>query len=139
EAANVEITSPDDVTVALAVATAASDPGGKVVSFANTGQPGSYQIDELDADDTAIGSGPLIVHAGHSRESQPRPNADLASSLSLARATGSTSHGTARVADLWPFLVALALVLLILEWTVGLLPRWRPAVYHTTGPTGARQ
>lgn len=131
EAATVEITSPTDVTVSLAVAADSSDPGGHVMSFANTGQPGHYQIAELDETGAAIGSGQFIVNAGHSRESDLRPNADLADSLALAEASGSTSQGPSRLADLWPFLVALALALLVLEWTVGLLPRWRPAVYHT--------
>jgi hypothetical protein len=131
EAATVEITSPGDVTVALAIAADSSDPGGHVISFANTGQPGRYQIAELDTTGAAIGSGQFIVNAGHSRESDLRPNGDLAGSLALAEASGSTSQGQSRLADLWPFLAALALVLLVLEWSVGLLPRWRPAVYHT--------
>lgn len=133
EAATVEITAPDDVTAALAVASGASDPGGNVISFANTGQPGRYLIAELDAAGAEVGRGQFIVNAGQSRESDLRPNADLAGSLVQAEASGGASQGPARLADLWPFLVALALALLVLEWCVGLLPRWRPAVYHTPG------
>lgn len=129
EAMSVRVTPPGGEPVELAVATGTARD--RDVSFANTSQPGRYAITELDRDGAEIGSGQFMVNAGHPRESDLRPNPTLAETVALARSTDAASAARASLFDLWPVLVALALVLLVVEWGAGLLPRWRPAVYQT--------
>ena len=95
------------------------------VAFADTGRPGVYAVSELDAAGGELGGGRFVVNAGHARESDLRPNPDLAGILATARAaTSGIDAARASLADLWPLLVAVGLVLLALEWLVALAP-WR--------------
>ena len=132
EAATVRVTAPGGEPVELAI-TADGGARERVVSFVNTGQPGPYSIAELGQDGVEIGSGQFMVNAGHPRESDLRPNPELAETLALARPSDAAGSARSRLADLWPLLVAAALLVLILEWAAALLPRWRPAVYQISG------
>lgn len=133
EAATVRVTAPGGEPVELPITAEGGGARERVVSFVNTGQPGPYSIAELDREGVEIGSGQFMVNAGHPRESDLRPNPELAETLALAEATDPAGGARSSLADLWPFLIAAALLLLILEWTAALLPRWRPAVYQTPG------
>jgi len=140
DAAVVRVTSPDGAPVDLSMAVDATDDAPvprddtapdqhrlRAVSFAKTGQPGQYQVAELDAVGDALGGGRFVVNAGHPLESDLRPNPNLPALLATAR--GSTNATVpANLADLWPLLVAAALVLLALEWVLATMPRRRSAL-----------
>lgn len=134
EATMIRVTPPTGEPAELAItgAPAASGPAaGRDITFANTGQAGTYTIAEINAAGDEIGSGRFVVNAGHERESDLRRNPTLAETLALAR-PGAAAGGTgASLTNLWPLLTAAALVLLLLEWGAGFLPRWRPAIYHS--------
>jgi hypothetical protein len=143
EAAAVRVTPPEGDPVTLTVASGAGAEQGlprndREVSFVNTGQPGRYAITELDGDGNEIGSGQLMVNAGHVRESDLRHNPKLAETLALAHSTDPVTSTRASLFDLWPLLVALGLLLVLVEWFAGLLPRWRPAVYRSLTSTSRR-
>jgi hypothetical protein len=104
-------------------ATAGSERLREVV-YADTGQPGVYTITEIDAAGNALGGGPFVVNAGHTRESDLRGDQDLADVLATARPTDDTG-ASASLSDLWPSLVAVALAVLGLEWLWSVLPRRR--------------
>ena len=127
----IRISPPTGEPIMLAVAADGGSGPEREISFANTGQPGRYAVAELDAGGTEIGSGQFMVNAGHVRESDLRPNPALAPTLAQARSMDTVASARAGLFDLWPVLIALALLLVLLEWCVGLLPRWRPAVYRS--------
>ena len=97
------------------------------VAYADTGRPGVYRVTELDAGGEPLGGGRFVVNAGHPTESDLRPNPDLAAALATAQA-GSDAGAAATLADLWPPLVAAALLILALEWLVTAWPRRRMAL-----------
>ncbi len=108
--------------------TAAPEERLREIAFADTGQPGVYAVTELNAGGEELGGGRFVVNAGHPRESDLRPNAELAGTLATARAAADDAPSRASLTDLWPLLAALGLVLLALEWLVALWPRRRPAL-----------
>ncbi|HEY7035554.1 MAG TPA: VWA domain-containing protein [Thermomicrobiales bacterium] len=134
--ATVRIAPPagDPVDLAVAVGgnatTGGTEPatgdGGKLreIVYADTGQPGDYQITELDAAGNETGGGSFVVNAGHIRESDLRLNSELPSVLATARAT-QDAGSRASLSDLWPALVAFALAVLGLEWLWSVVPRRR--------------
>ncbi|MDQ3410969.1 MAG: hypothetical protein M3509_02505, partial [Chloroflexota bacterium] len=128
-ATSVRISPPGGEPVELAVA-AGGVTGGEV-SYVNTGRAGVYTITELDAAGADIGSGRFVVNAGHERESDLRPSPALAETVALARPGEASGGPRASQTNLWPLLIVAALVLLVLEWTANLLPRWRPPIYHS--------
>jgi hypothetical protein len=145
DAASVRVAPPggEPVVLPLAVETgkdAAERQGGAVatrdvadtapatsrlreVAFADTGRPGVYAVSELDAAGKALGGGRFVVNAGHPRESDLRPNADLANVLAMAHRVDDGGVDRSNLIDFWPLLTILGLVLLSLEWLVALLPR----------------
>jgi hypothetical protein len=134
EAATIRVTPPTGEPVTLTIAadaTSGRERGDREISFVNTGQPGRYAVTEIDSDGTEIGSGQFMVNAGQAQESDLRPNPSLAETLALADSTGAAGAARASLFDLWPVLIALALLLVVVEWFAGLLPRWRPAVYRS--------
>ncbi|MDP9471593.1 MAG: VWA domain-containing protein [Chloroflexota bacterium] len=148
DAASVRVTSPDGNEVDLSLAVdptedapipadgAAPDQDRlRAVSFADTGQPGQYQVAELDAVGDELGGGRFVVNAGHPLESDLRPNPDLPAILATARGTSTPSVPT-NLADLWPVLVAAALVLLALEWLMATIPRRRRSLLPRPALTG---
>ncbi len=131
-AATVRITPPDGKPVDLPVAAPTStgvEAGDSVIAdqlrdvvFSDTGTPGTYTVQELDAAGHPRGGGSFTVNAGHPRESDLRPNPDLAATLARAKAGGDV--GTrASLAELWPPLALLGLALLAVEWIVALTRR----------------
>lgn len=146
----VRVTSPDGTAVDLALSAGAVDDdaaptsaaGGETesatlaqpdaqpdarrtpeISYADTGRAGVYEVQELDAAGTELGSGRFVVNAGHPRESDLRPTIDLADTLAQGRATGPAGGGRAELTDFWPLLAALAFALLTIEWLVTLFRR----------------
>jgi hypothetical protein len=144
DAASVRITPPDGKSVDIKLSsTTPADPtqpstGAGVlrdVAFADTGQPGQYQVLALDAHGKTLAKGSFIVNAGHERESDLRANPDLPSILATAHARNqSGSIGT--LSDLWPALALAALVLLALEWLITVLPRRRRVIRGTAPASG---
>lgn len=136
DTATVRIAPPvgDPVDLSVAVSTDSSTTGNGAVAstgdslrevvYADTGQPGEYRITELNAAGAEAGGGTFVVNAGHTRESDIRANQDLPGTLATARST-EESGSRASLSDLWPALVALALVVLGLEWLWSVLPRRR--------------
>jgi hypothetical protein len=140
-AASVQFTPPNgqpvDMQVDTGEAGAQQSDRLRKLSYADTGQPGQYQVTELDASGNAIGGGRFVVNAGHPQESNLTPNPDLPSVLSQAHATGNAGIASG-LSDFWPSLAAAAFLVLLFEWLLTLLPRRprrrvrRPAV----APTG---
>lgn len=96
----------------------------RAVSFVDTGRPGDYQVAELNGTGEELGGGRFVVNAGHPLESDLRPNPDLPAVVATARGA-EEAVVPANLADLWPLLVAAAIVLLALEWLLATLPRRR--------------
>ncbi|MCC6314710.1 MAG: BatA domain-containing protein [Thermomicrobiales bacterium] len=103
-------------------------------SFEQTGQPGAYLAIERDAAGNETGRGRFVVNAGHSRESDLRPNLDLPAVLATARSADLDTTSGSAITDLWPLLALAALALAILEWLIALLPH-RRAVRRPAGAT----
>jgi hypothetical protein len=145
DAASVRITPPNGkpVDIKLSSASAASDStkpaaGAGVlrdVAFADTGQPGQYQVLALDANGKTLAKGSFIVNAGHERESDLRANPDRPNILATAHATNQAGS-LGSLSDLWPALALGALALLALEWLITVLPRRRRVVRQTTPASG---
>lgn len=137
-AATIRIAPPGGEPVDLSLAVAptstrvegAEGPDGaaperlRTVVFADTGEPGVYRVRELDDRGQERGGGSFTVNAGHPRESDLRPNPDLAPALAAA-AGSSDAPGGAALSDLWPALALLALVALAVEWLVAVTRRPR--------------
>ncbi len=137
DAAAVRVTAPDGNPVDLSMAVDAPDDATepadgsildenrlRAVSFADTGRAGQYQVAELDAAGEELGGGRFVVNAGHPLESDLRPNPDLPAILATARGAANATVPT-NLADIWPLLVAAALVLLALEWLLATMPQRR--------------
>ena len=112
--AAVTLVAPDGSRTTLPAP--AADAGDRSVSFAETGEPGIYVIDEADADGVLLLSRRVSVNAGSAAESDLRTRSGL--SETLAAATASTQGGVSgeRMTELWPLLVGLAIVLALIEW-----------------------
>lgn len=146
-ASTVRITPPNSDPVKLSLATgtssgdaASADTEGllRQVSFADTGRPGSYKVDELNRAGQQLTAGSFVVNAGHPAESNLAPNPDLPKILAAAHGSGKQVT-RATLADLWPLLVAATFGLLVLEWLFSMMPplhrRRRPGGAVTaTGP-----
>jgi Ca-activated chloride channel family protein len=115
---------PVDLDVSVQSDAEATNGTLDVVTFADTGQPGRYEVVELDAQGNGIGGGRFVVNAGHTRESDLTPNAALPATLAEAGGGAGGDAGSA-LSDLWPAIAAAAFVVLLLEWLVTLLPRRR--------------
>jgi len=115
-AATVRIARPDEAAVTLTPA----ESGPTELTFADTGQEGAYTVEELRADGGVLNEGRFVVNAGHTAESDLRPNPSLPGALTAASETAGTLADEAadRLADLWPLLAAIALGLLVVEWLV---------------------
>jgi hypothetical protein len=144
DAVSVRITPPDGKPVDIKLSsTAPSDPtkpatGADVlrdVAFADTGQPGQYQVLALDANGKTLAKGSFIVNAGHERESDLRANPDLPGILATAHARNQ-SGSLGSLSDLWPALALGALALLTLEWLITVLPRRRKVVRMSAPASG---
>jgi hypothetical protein len=135
-ATTVRITPPGGAAVDLAVPSPAAGSTGvdasdattaaqlRDVVFSDTGTPGTYAVQELDAAGGPRGGGSFTVNAGHPRESDLRPNPDLAATLARAKAAGGAG-ARASLAEWWPLLALFGLALLAVEWIVA-LSRRRP-------------
>lgn len=136
DTATVRIVPPDGTPVELPVGTggnataggtgpASADNGAlREIVYADTGQPGDYQIAELNAAGVQTGGGRFVVNSGHPSESNLRPNLELPGVLANAR-SANLAGTRALLSDLWPTLVAFALAVLGLEWLWSVLPRRR--------------
>ena len=124
-AAGAEAADRQGGAVATRDATDSAVAAGRLreVAFADTGRPGVYAVSELDAAGKALGGGRFVVNAGHPRESDLRPNADLAGVLATARRAPDGGVDRSSLIDFWPLLILLGLALLGLEWLVALMPR----------------
>lgn len=128
-AATVRFTPPTGEPLDLQVDVGSGQPEDRAdrlrtVTYADTGQPGPYQVSELAADGKEIGGGRFVVNAGHPRESDLTPNPNLAPTLAAAHASGDAGAAST-LSDFWPALAAAALVVLLFEWLLTLLPRRR--------------
>ena len=135
-ASSVRFTNPAGTTVDLpaleAPAGAASGAAlDRAVSFSETGIPGEYVVTELDANGGELTVSRLVINAGHPRESDLRPNAELPGTLAMATGAEDVGRSTS-LQDLWPALVVLAIGLLTLEWVAALWPARRRR-FATTG------
>lgn len=107
EATSVRITLPDGTTRSL-------DVGRETLAFADTGTPGIYRADILN-DTTVLQSALFAVNLFSPDESRiaPQPTITL---------SGTTIAPSARdeigQREFWPLAVLLALLVLVIEWTV---------------------
>ncbi|HEV2108464.1 MAG TPA: VWA domain-containing protein [Thermomicrobiales bacterium] len=137
EAATVVIEPPAGETVELTIF--GEDPGAagdalpRQVTFADTGQPGTYAVTERSASGEELAGGRFVVNAGHPAESDLRPTAGLDGVLAAARATSDEGVGVG-LNDLWPALVLAALIVLGLEWLLTLWPQRRAVYRGQTAP-----
>lgn len=126
-AASIRITNPAGEQIDLPLATAESETtfdAVREIAFADTGTVGEYRVEELDTAGNVLAGGRFIVNAGHVRESDLTPNADLGNILAGSDAGADGGSGES-LSDLWPVLVAAAFALLLIEWILTLLPRRR--------------
>ena len=96
--ASVAIVPPSGEPALLPVFSAAetgrrrcADSVSREIVYTDTGSAGAYSVTETDAAGIALGSTRFVVNAGHPRESDLRPNPDLAATL--ANATGAADGG----------------------------------------------
>ncbi len=108
---------------------------GEPVVFTATNRSGLYLISETSDSGQEIATSQFVVNAGSLSESDLRPNPDLAASLQRGVSGAASSGDSPALSDLWPPLVAIALIVIALEWLVsrigsprGLVPRWRLAL-----------
>ncbi|MGI8485665.1 MAG: BatA domain-containing protein [Thermomicrobiales bacterium] len=115
--AKLSIQAPDGSTSILPVSSGDDASLDRAVTFADTDQSGVYTLSEIAIDGSTTRHGSFVVNAGQLQESNLRPNPDLASALS--QTTPPNGHvqsvGVAR-SELWPFLIALALLIVCVEW-----------------------
>ncbi len=109
--------------------------GSSEITFRATGEPGIYTTRELRADGSTVGEGTFVVNAGHPAESDLRQRPELEQSLIGGEARGASRDVATRAADLWPFLVAAATLLILAEWLVWIrsIGLGRFAVRRTSG------
>ncbi|HYI24996.1 MAG TPA: BatA domain-containing protein [Thermomicrobiales bacterium] len=121
-AASVEVTSPDQAVTSLAVL-------GNSTLFEDTGMPGIYAVREYGEARNLLSETVFVINAGHPTESDLFANPDLASALQGGSAQAPVDEGATGVAELWPLLAGVAVLLVAAEWLAyhGLrLPRWKP-------------
>jgi hypothetical protein len=116
----VRITAPNGSSTDLPVT--ADGATANPVSFADTGQPGAYGIEELDGGGSVVRAGSVYVNAGYAQESDLRANPELAPLLAAAQAGTGTTGSESRF-DLWPWIVAATIALLAVEWILSLFRR----------------
>lgn len=126
----VEVAPPGGEPATFAIDPTATDTT-RAVLFTATSRPGRYAVVERDAAGIETGGGAFVVNAGHPRESDLRPTADLADVLAQAAGSRADTTRGPGVADLWPLLALAALGLLLLEWLVVLLPHRSPILGRT--------
>jgi hypothetical protein len=114
-AATMRITSPSGVVTDIPVTSGASGSPDPAI-YAQTGEAGEYTVQELDSADAVTASGVFVINAGHPVESNLTANPDLPSTLAAAQASPDQGAARQRLGDLWPFLAALALGVLAVEW-----------------------
>ncbi|HQY29936.1 MAG TPA: VWA domain-containing protein [Thermomicrobiales bacterium] len=97
------------------------------LTFTNTGKPGLYQLQEMDATGTLLTTSYISVNAGQMQESAIKPNPLLKQGLISGDATSATT-GAAEATDLWPLILMAVLGLLALDWllTIRQLRRSQP-------------
>jgi hypothetical protein len=86
------------------------------VVFSATGQAGVYAVEERDADGVVIGERRISVNAGSPTESDLRARPGLTDALSTASSPDVVTSASKQATELWPLLVALALLAAIAEW-----------------------
>jgi hypothetical protein len=107
-------------------------PGGEArdlvegsAQFADTGLPGIYEVAYVDAEGN-VTAGPLAV-----RTFAPDESAGGSRAIATTGATTATEEATLRIREWAPWIIALALILMAIEWWVGhqrpFLPRRRAA------------
>lgn len=110
-----------------AVALAVVDPAGEVamldvpaaggpVLFEGTGLAGTYSLTDLGEGERALDEARFVVNAGHPVESDLRPIGGLAESLAGAEASSDAIASRRGLAELWPALIAVAGIVIALEW-----------------------
>lgn len=126
----VNITVPDDSVTELAMTDEAP------ISFADTTRPGLYLVEELDANGQVRESAHYVVNTGSLAESDLRPRDGLLSALVGGDTSNLDAGNTGALSDLWPLLVAVALLVIAAEWMIARfgalrlakLRTWRPAM-----------
>jgi Ca-activated chloride channel homolog len=89
------------------------------LTYVDTGQPGLYQVQELDASGSVLTTSLVSINAGHPQESNLKPNPLLAQAL-VSEGTATQSGAVQNAVDLWPVIMAVVLGLLLLEWILSL-------------------
>ena len=118
------IQSPDGSTSNLPVSSGGDASLDRVVTFADTDQSGVYTLSEIATDGSTTRHGSFVVNAGQLQESNLRPNPDLAAAMSKTAPANShvQSAGVTR-SELWPFLIALTLLIVCAEWLLAIRGR----------------
>jgi Ca-activated chloride channel family protein len=93
--------------------------GTHQITYVDTGQPGLYQVQELDDSGAILTTSLVSINAGHPQESNLKPNPLLAQALVSGNAATVSSQSRNAV-DLWPVIMAVVLGLLLVEWILTL-------------------
>jgi hypothetical protein len=134
---------PNGTAMTLPVPASSGGDGGTIsrqVTFLNTNQTGTYRIQELAADGSAVRQGAFVVNAGQLQESNLRPNPDLADALAAATSPSVAAQVAGHQAEIWTLAAALAMVLIAVEWVVALrrAPRRGRSVGVSSPPQPSR-
>src|SRR5262249_10765269 len=95
--ASVQITAPSGDVTSLPVSpiseqgTAPSSVSRQII-YTDTGSPGVYAVSEADETDFELGATRFVVNAGHPRESDLRPNANLGAALTSSAGAGTAAE-----------------------------------------------
>jgi hypothetical protein len=109
-ATEVVVTSPEGTVTSLD-----SVESGTVL-FEGTGTAGMYSVAEHSEGGEALAESVFVVNAGHPVESDLRPNPSLEDSLQGGEVGDTSVESRRGLADIWPMLVAIATVVIVLEW-----------------------
>jgi len=120
------IQAPNGSVVNIPVSSGPDPSLDRAVTFVDTDQSGVYTLSEIAADGSTTRHGSFIVNAGQLQESNLRPNPNLAAALSQSAPADNHNQpaGVTR-AELWPFLIALALLIMCTEWLLAIRGRSR--------------
>jgi len=135
--ARLDITAPNGTTddVSVGAASTSASAVDQDITYLQTGIAGTYTLSEIAADGSTTRQGSFVVNAGQRQESNLRPNPALASTLTPgAPSPDDSGSPTESRSDLWPILLALAIMVLLAEWLFALRGRAR----RRTGRTWAR-
>jgi len=134
-----DITAPDGTTDQLPVSAASGSALDQNLTYVQTGLSGTYTLSEIAGDGSTTRQGSFVVNAGQRQESNLRPNPDLTSTINQnAPVSEHDGSGAVTRSDLWPFLLALAVIVLLTEWVLALRGRGRWPRREVSSPKPAQ-